>query len=117
GPGGISAGLLADDLQHLLDRAAIRSPYILVPASIGGLTVELFARRHPERVAGLVFVDAADRQMLERVIAIVGDVGTEVDRVCLVRIAARLGILRPLVPPGPRKPPPRPGGGTTAVLC
>src|SRR3990172_2880594 len=42
----ISAGLLADDLERLLDRARLAPPYILVPASIGGLTVELFARRH-----------------------------------------------------------------------
>ncbi len=106
GPGGISAGLLADDLERLLDRAAIRPPYILVPASIGGLTVEMFARRHPERVAGLVFVDAADSLMLARATAVLGDIGSQVERICRVRVAARLGVLRLLDPLGLRKLPP-----------
>ena len=39
GPDEISVSLLADDLRLLVERAALRSPYILVPASIGGLTV------------------------------------------------------------------------------
>ena len=67
GPPVISVGLLADDLEQLLDRAEIRPPYVLVPSSIGGLTVELYARRHPERVAGLVFLDAANSDGLEAV--------------------------------------------------
>src|SRR5947208_10102924 len=41
GPRDISAGVLADDLERLIDRASLRAPFIFVPASIGGLTVEL----------------------------------------------------------------------------
>ena len=36
GPAVISAGVLADDLDHLLSRAGIPPPYVLVPSSIGG---------------------------------------------------------------------------------
>jgi len=102
GPSGpISSGQLADDLRLLLDRAGIRPPYILVPASIGGLTVEMFARRYPERVAGLVFVDAGSSEMLERAVATVS--ARDVEAVCLARVAARLGVLRLLDPFGLRR--------------
>ncbi len=36
----------------------LREPYVLVGHSFGGLYMQLFARRYPEEVAGLVLVDA-----------------------------------------------------------
>ena len=101
GPATVSVGTLADDLERLLDGAGLRPPYILVPSSIGGLTVELFARRHPERVAGLVFLDAADSGALERIVPrLTATVRAEA---CLLPIAARLGIVRLLDPFGFRR--------------
>jgi pimeloyl-ACP methyl ester carboxylesterase len=47
------------ELAQLLDRAGIAGPVVLVGASIGGLVVRVFASEHPERVAGLVLVDAS----------------------------------------------------------
>ncbi len=100
GPAIISIGDLAGDLERLVDRAGLRPPVILVPASIGGLTAELFARRHPDRIAGLVFLDAANSVALERFAphlnrAIAG-LG------CALPIAARLGVLRLIDPLGLR---------------
>jgi len=100
-PGSVSAGQLADDLRLLLERAGIPPPYILVPTSFGGLAVEMFARRYPDRVAGLVFLDAANSPILERAMSAI-DVKTA-ERVCLARIAARLGILRLFDPIGLRR--------------
>ena len=60
GPSVASAGDLARDLAVLQDRARLHGPHILVASSIGGLTAELFARQFPERVAGLVHLDAAN---------------------------------------------------------
>lgn len=49
---------MADDLNGLLDAIGEAQPVVLVPHSWGGPIVRTFARRHPERVAGIVFVDA-----------------------------------------------------------
>ncbi len=96
GPPEISVGTLADDLGRLAERAGIRPPFVLVPASIGGLTVELFARRHPERVAGMVFVDAASSAGVERLLPNVTWLRTRA--VCLAPLAARVGLLRAIDP-------------------
>jgi protein-S-isoprenylcysteine O-methyltransferase Ste14/pimeloyl-ACP methyl ester carboxylesterase len=65
GPDVASTGSLARDLAVLQDRAKLPSPFVLVSSSIGGLTAELFARQYPERVAGLVFLDAANSLTLD----------------------------------------------------
>jgi pimeloyl-ACP methyl ester carboxylesterase len=96
GPDEISVGLLADDLRALLERVDLPPPYILVPSSIGGLTVEMFARRHPEQVAGLVFLDAANSDSFERRVADFGF--TAKTGACALPVAARIGALRLLDP-------------------
>jgi pimeloyl-ACP methyl ester carboxylesterase len=48
-----------DDLRALLAAAGEHAPYVLVPHSYGGLVALLYARLHPEEVAGFVMVDAA----------------------------------------------------------
>jgi pimeloyl-ACP methyl ester carboxylesterase len=112
GPAIISVGALADDLERLVDRAGLQKPCVLVSASIGGLTAELFARRHPDQVAGLVFADAADSVVLERFASRVTSTLTE--EVCLAKVAARLGLLRLIDPLGLRsldRQQPAPYGG------
>jgi pimeloyl-ACP methyl ester carboxylesterase len=96
GPASIPVGVLADDLEHLLDRAGIRPPYVLVASSMGGLTAELFARRHPDRVAGMVFLDAAYSGALDRYITEWSPMRTW--EACATTIAARLGVLRMVDP-------------------
>ena len=58
------------DLERLLDRARIKPPYVLVGHSYGGLLARLFARAHPDQVAGVVFVDAMGRDATRRQLAI-----------------------------------------------
>ena len=96
GPAVITAGALSDDLDHLLERGGIRPPYVLVAASIGGLVAELYARRHPDRVVGLVFLDAAYSGALDRYIHEWSPLRAM--EACTVKIAARLGVLRLLDP-------------------
>jgi pimeloyl-ACP methyl ester carboxylesterase len=82
------------DLEQLLARLHLPAPLILVASSAGGLPLELYAREHPDRVAGLVWVDALSADALERV--------PEIHRLqrsaCLARAAAWLGAIRLLDP-------------------
>lgn len=50
----------AADFSRLIERAALRPPYILVGHSYGGYIVRLFARDHPGDVAGVVLVEASE---------------------------------------------------------
>ena len=60
-------GAMANDLGVLQDRAKLSGPFVLVASSIGGLVAEMFARMYPERVAGIVFVDAASSLGIPRI--------------------------------------------------
>lgn len=46
------------ELRSTLQALDLQPPYILVGHSIGGTYMELFARTHPDEVAGVVFVDS-----------------------------------------------------------
>ncbi len=46
------------DLHALLQAAEVPGPYVIVAHSWGGMIGQLYARTHPEEVAGLVLVDA-----------------------------------------------------------
>jgi pimeloyl-ACP methyl ester carboxylesterase len=59
GPSPRSARRIANELAELLTRAGIVGPVVLVGASIAGFDVRVFASDRPDRVAGLVLVDAS----------------------------------------------------------
>ena len=46
-------------IRSLLAQTGVPPPSVLVGHSLGGLHVELFARLHPEEVAGVVLIEAA----------------------------------------------------------
>ena len=52
-PGPYTMDLLADDINGLLDAVHIQQRVILGGLSMGGYVAMAFARRHPERLAGL----------------------------------------------------------------
>ena len=64
-PETLTAGSMARDLAALQDRAGLPAPFVLVASSVGGLTAEMFARLHPERTAGLIFLDAGSSGLVE----------------------------------------------------
>jgi len=65
GPSPRTARRIALELGQLLDRGGVDGPLVLVGASLGGFTVRVFASERPERVVGLVLVDASheDQEM------------------------------------------------------
>ena len=59
GPAPRTSLQIAVELERLLDGAGERPPYILVAHSFGGYPAQVFVRRHPAEVAGLVLLDAS----------------------------------------------------------
>ena len=55
----ITAVEVATRLHALLAASDIRPPYILVGHSLGGLYVQMFARKYPSEVAGVVLLDSS----------------------------------------------------------
>ncbi|HEX7601296.1 MAG TPA: alpha/beta hydrolase, partial [Polyangiaceae bacterium] len=49
--------VVVEELRALLREKGLAPPYVLVGHSLGGLYMQLFARTHPDEVAGLVLVD------------------------------------------------------------
>jgi pimeloyl-ACP methyl ester carboxylesterase len=50
---------VGEDLDHLLNNSGEHAPYVLVGHSWGGWVVTVYARKHPENVAGVVLVDSS----------------------------------------------------------
>ena len=61
-----SGARIVDELRATLAQAGLRPPYVLVGHSLGGTYMELFARRFPAEVAGLVLVEARAASMTRR---------------------------------------------------
>jgi pimeloyl-ACP methyl ester carboxylesterase len=64
-PAVVSAEQVVDELHELLDEAQVDAPYVLVGHSIGGLNARLHAARHPDDLAGIVFVDPTSPNYFE----------------------------------------------------
>ena len=56
---------IASDLEKLLTAARIPGPYVLAGHSMGGLRLRQFAARNPDKVVGLVLVDAVTPEALD----------------------------------------------------
>lgn len=54
---------LADELHEVLEASGEPGPYLLVGHSMGGEIARLYTARHPDKVAGMVLVDAPSERM------------------------------------------------------
>ncbi len=57
---------MVSELHRLIEKAGIRSPFILVGHSFGAINVQLYAKLFPSDVAGLVLIDPALEDHIER---------------------------------------------------
>jgi pimeloyl-ACP methyl ester carboxylesterase len=55
----VTADAAAARLHALLDAADIRPPYLFVGHSLGGLYVQMFARKYPKEVSGVTLLDSS----------------------------------------------------------
>jgi pimeloyl-ACP methyl ester carboxylesterase len=93
GPDPLPIGTLADDALRVLDTVSPGARAVIVASSIGGFTAELLARRHPERVAGLVMLDAGGSAVLDDAERLAP--WGRVKAACVAAAAAaRLGVIR-----------------------
>ncbi|MFL6116550.1 MAG: alpha/beta fold hydrolase [Catenulispora sp.] len=88
----------AERLGRVLDGVGVPGPVILVAHSYGAFHAEAFARTHPERVAGVVFVDASTEPDITPA---PGGVGRAVGQ-AVVRATTLLGLTQ-VVGPGIRR--------------
>lgn len=56
---------IVDELRKLLRSKGVNPPYILVGHSLGGLYMQVFARRYPGEVSALILVDSTHPKQLE----------------------------------------------------
>lgn len=61
-----TAEVMAEELHTLLVNAGVKPPYVLVAHSLGGLNARVFAGTYPDEVAGMVLVDSAHPDQLDR---------------------------------------------------
>jgi pimeloyl-ACP methyl ester carboxylesterase len=59
GPEPRDAKQISSELHTLLKGAGIEGPYVLVGHSFGGLSMQTYAARYPDEVAGVVLVDSS----------------------------------------------------------
>jgi pimeloyl-ACP methyl ester carboxylesterase len=65
-PGPRTPRRVVEDLERVLVATETKAPYVLVGHSFGGLAVRLYAARHPERVRGLILIDASHEEQYAR---------------------------------------------------
>ncbi len=57
---------ISSDLHELLKRAGVQSPYVFAGASFGGLNSRVYGGLYPKEVAGMVLIDSAHEDELQR---------------------------------------------------
>jgi pimeloyl-ACP methyl ester carboxylesterase len=70
GPKPRTSKTIVNELETLLVNGGIRGPYVLVGHSFGGLNVRLYASQHPDKVAGIVLIDASHENQYQLLAAL-----------------------------------------------
>lgn len=89
-----SASRIAAELHEALQNAGEPGPYLLVGHSLGGIFVRQFARLYPQEVCGMVLVDSAHEDQLERMPWARKEAQGISSTFTFLAIVHRLGILR-----------------------
>jgi len=50
----------ADDLHALLGKSGLKAPYILAGHSAGGMMVQVYARKYPQDIAGIILIESSE---------------------------------------------------------
>ncbi|NEQ86029.1 MAG: alpha/beta hydrolase [Moorea sp. SIO2I5] len=86
---------MVKELHTLLTNAGVEGPYILVGHSLGGLNVRQFASQYPDKVLGLVLVDAVPANVYSELSPEFEQSMAETQRMFqILSLISRLGLLR-----------------------
>ena len=85
---------IATELHQALQSAGETGPYLLVGHSFGGILVRQFARLYPDEVTGMVLVDSAHEDQIERMPWARNETKNIKVFFTLLAVLHRLGILR-----------------------
>ena len=86
---------VADELNALLEASAESPPYVMVGHSLGGLFQRVYDSRHPDEVAGFVFVDSSHPEQMERLPKEVIEImKASLPPPFLMKAMSRLGVIR-----------------------
>lgn len=94
GPQPRDADAIAGDLERLIAASGEKGPFVIVGHSAAGLYVRRFVALHPERVAGLVLVDAMTPEQAAQATAFVSNFRRVAP---WAGWAASLGLFKPLI--------------------
>jgi pimeloyl-ACP methyl ester carboxylesterase len=87
----------AANLQAMLRQADIPAPYVFAPESFGSLVVIAYAKKHPEQVAGIAFLDGVEPQLWFQGMVHESGVLARL-KGTFIQAAWRLGIVRSIFP-------------------
>ncbi|WP_411333148.1 alpha/beta fold hydrolase [Metabacillus indicus] len=90
---GFSVDSTIQDLYTVLEKTEIKGPILLIGHSAGGIYTRHFAERYPEKVAGMVLVDARNEFFAEQAEAY-NDVFFETQDQTMNGLLARIGLVR-----------------------
>ncbi|MGM7683292.1 alpha/beta fold hydrolase [Cytobacillus sp. Hm23] len=92
-PNGFNVDTTIDDLNEILEYFNIDTPVVLVGHSLGGLYSRLFTDKYPEKVSGLILVDARNEYFTEKAKAF-NDVIFDTQDQTKYRLLSKFGIIR-----------------------
>jgi len=85
---------VARQMKAILEGNNIHEPIILVGHSLGGLHVRMFQHLFPERVAGLVLLDAAHPMLYEELPQVKSNIRKQIRLVEMLKLMARMRLLK-----------------------
>ena len=88
----LSLGRTVRNLHTLLMNANVEGPFVLVGHSIGGIYMRQFAAEHPDRVVGMVLVDASHPYQYDRYPEMLDGNESYMQIAKLFPVIARLGV-------------------------
>jgi pimeloyl-ACP methyl ester carboxylesterase len=99
GPLPRTSSRIANELYLLLSNADIPGPYLLIGHSYGGLNMQMFARRYPYLVAGLVLVDSSNAEQIGKLTGALD--GVDEEQTYRQGFVVRDFVARPAIPRDP----------------